>query len=251
MAPSPSSLPPPPVQRVAGGGARGAAAGGQPAPVPGMGGPGAGRDSHRPLQGLGPGADGCGACWAEGNGGSVVLACGGAVPGCMHWDACHRSAGACGMMPTCWHQAPGSPCLAAVLCRWVRGWTAGGAWQACAARCAAPPAGASAHVHHTCLLRHPAVTACCECCCPASPPLPSGERQDCHLLHFNPRFCFLFFPPQSPAFPMLDKWQEVCAMDYAAAARGRRLWALFQRWLRGRAGACRPLALEMGQRSGA
>lgn len=40
-------------------------------------------------------------------------------------------------------------------------------------------------------------------------------------------------------------------MDYATAARGRRLWSRFERWLQGRAGGGQPLALEMGQRSAA
>lgn len=50
---------------------------------------------------------------------------------------------------------------------------------------------------------------------------------------------------------MLHKWQEVAAMDYRAAARGRRLWSMFERWLANKngGGSSRPLAIEMGRRA--
>ncbi|PRW59057.1 collagen alpha-1(XII) chain-like isoform X1 [Chlorella sorokiniana] len=55
---------------------------------------------------------------------------------------------------------------------------------------------------------------------------------------------------QSPSFPMLRKWQEVAAMDYRAAARGRRLLSMFERWLAAKngSGGSKPLAIEMGSR---
>lgn len=57
--------------------------------------------------------------------------------------------------------------------------------------------------------------------------------------------------PQSPSFPVLRKPQEVATMDYKAAARERRLWSMFERWITAKNGSgSRPLAIEMGSRAG-
>lgn len=84
------------------------------------------------------------------------------------------------------------------------------------------------------------------------------------LLHISPPPCWqtctalwvsLFMQLaglQSPNFPVLHKWHEVAAMDYKVAARSRRLWSMFERWLsgtNGSSGGSKPLAIEMGRRS--
>ena len=74
----------------------------------------------------------------------------------------------------------------------------------------------------------------------------------CQPCQHPPTSSFLHLAaPQSPSFPVLHKWQEVVTMDYKAAARGRRLWSMFERWITAKNGSgSRPLAIEMGSRAG-
>ena len=60
-------------------------------------------------------------------------------------------------------------------------------------------------------------------------------------------------PPWCSHDALAQKGEELCRMDYRAAARGRRIWSAFQLWLRGRQGARAaqpPLPIEMPPATG-